>query len=273
MLTGCREPAPSIDRVTAVQRIAVAGSTGLIGSQVTRLAQEAGHEVVPLSRSTGVDLTVPGSVGDRLEGVDVVVDVTRSPVMDQDGAVDFFTQVAANLGSAARAAGVQRTVVLSIVGIERSQDYGWYVATLAHERATREHAPGPRVLRATQFHEFPSHVLERGRVGDRARIMRMPTQPVASHEVARLLLERATDGADGDVEVAGPRREELVDLVRRLVRLRGEQVAVDPVPAPASMAAGSVLPGPDALIRGVDWQTWARTAVPPAHGSQLSRRR
>ena len=83
----------------------------------------------------------------------------------------------------------------------------------------------------------------------------------------------ATDGADGDVEVAGPRREELVDLVRRLVRLRGEQVAVDPVPAPASMAAGSVLPGPDALIRGVDWQTWARTAVPPAHGSQLSRRR
>ena len=37
-------------------RIAVAGSSGLIGSQVCRLAEEAGHEVVRLSRTDGVDL-------------------------------------------------------------------------------------------------------------------------------------------------------------------------------------------------------------------------
>ena len=232
----------------------MAGATGLIGSQVVRLAEAVGHEVVALSRSGGVDLTDPDSIGDRLEGVDAVIDVTRSSSMDEQEAVDFFTTVAANLGAAARAAGVARTVVLSIVGVDRSQDYSWYVATLAHERATRQHAPGPRVLRATQFHEFPGQVLERSRQGDRALIMDMPTQPVASIEVARMLVELATDDGAGDV-----------DLVRRLVGLRGENVSVEPVPAANSVASGSMLPGPDAVIRGVDWDTWAREAVPAPH--------
>lgn len=247
--------------MTAVRRLAVAGATGLIGSQVVQLATAAGLEVVALSRADGVDLTVPGSIGDRLEGVDAVIDVTRASSMDQQGAVDFFTQVATNLAAAAHAAGVRRTVVLSIVGIDRSQDFGWYVATLAHEQTTRRLAPGPRVLRATQFHEFPSQVLERSREGDRAVVMQMPTQPVESREVARLLLELATDDAQGDVELAGPHREDLVDLVRRVVRLRGENVQVEAGPTPASIASGSVLPGPGALIRGVDWQTWAQTHI------------
>jgi uncharacterized protein YbjT (DUF2867 family) len=244
-----------------MKRLAVAGATGLIGSQVVQIASAGGHEVVALSRSAGVDLTDAGAIGDRLDGVDAVIDVTRSPAMVEQEAVDFFTAVASNLGAAARSAGVRRTVVLSIVGIEESQDFGWYVATLAHERATREHAPGPQVLRATQFHEFPGQVLERTRHGRGAQVMDMPTQPVASAEVAKLLCEMATGSVEGDVELAGPRQENLVDLVRRLVALRGDDVEVEPAPAPMSMASGSVLPGPDALIRGVDWQTWARAAL------------
>ena len=245
-----------------MKRLAVAGATGLIGSQVVQIAKVAGYEVVALSRSTGVDLTDPDAVGDRLTGVDVVVDVTRSPSMVEEEAVDFFTTVASNLGAAARSAGVRRTVLLSIVGVEESQDFGWYVATLAHERATRERAPGPVVLRATQFHEFPGQVLKRARHGSRAEIMSMPTQPVASAEVAHLLFDMATGPDRGDLELAGPRQENLVDLVRRLVELRGEEVDVQAVPAPASDAGGSALPGPNALVRGVDWQTWARETLP-----------
>lgn len=238
----------------------MAGGTGLVGSQVALLAAAAGHEVVTLSRATGVDLLAPGSVGGRLAGVDAVIDVTRSPSMDVGRAVEFFTRVAATLGAAARAAEVTRTVVLSIVGIEESQDYPWYVATLAHERATRRHAPGPSVLRATQFHEFPGQVLARSRHGGRVGVMRMPLQPVESGAVAQELLRRATDDGIGDVQVAGPRREELVDLVGRLARIRGDDVVLDAVAAPASMAGGSLLPGPEAVIRGVDWQTWAERA-------------
>ena len=246
-----------MNAVGGTRRLAVAGATGLIGAQVVDLARAAGHEIVPLSRSCGVDLTDRTAIGDRLNGVDAVIDVTRASTMDTDKAVEFFTTVAKNLGQAAAAAGVPRTVVLSIVGIDQSQDYGWYIATLAHEDATRAYAPGARVLRATQFHEFPEQILGWSRRNGRAEIMDMPTQPVASAEVARQLLQMATDIGEHDHDIAGPKPERLVDLVRRMITLTGDDVEVVPGEVPETMARGSALPGPGALRRGVDWQTWA----------------
>src|SRR5262245_61370902 len=108
-------------------RVAVAGSSGMIGSQVVELATAAGHEVVRLSRSDGFDLLRPEGLAEALAGVEAVVDVTRSPSMERDVALHFFTTVARNLGAAATRAGVRRTVVLSIVGVDRSQDFEWYV--------------------------------------------------------------------------------------------------------------------------------------------------
>lgn len=236
-------------------RMAVAGASGLIGAQLTRLARAAGHEVVELSRRAGVDLTRPDAVGDQLSGVEVVVDVTGPPPGSDPAR--FFPTVAAHLGAAATASGVSRTIVLSIVGVDRSPDHAFYAATLAHETAAREHAPGVRVVRATQFHEFPEMVLRRAVRGGFADVMDMPTQPVDSSEVARTLLGAATGRIEGDLDLAGPRPERLVDLVREVVRRSGERIEVVPVPAPPSVAGGSVLPGPDALIRGIDWRTWA----------------
>ncbi|HET9128866.1 MAG TPA: NAD-dependent epimerase/dehydratase family protein, partial [Propionibacteriaceae bacterium] len=141
-------------------RMAVAGASGLIGAQLSRLARAEGHDVVELSRRSGVDLTRPDAVGARLAGVEVVVDVTGPPP-DADPEL-FFATVAAQLGAAATASGGTRTVVLSIVGVDRSTDHPFYAATLAHETATRRSAPGVRVVRATQFHEFPEMVLRRG---------------------------------------------------------------------------------------------------------------
>ncbi|HSN11750.1 MAG TPA: SDR family oxidoreductase [Propionibacteriaceae bacterium] len=246
-------------------RVAVAGSSGLIGSQVCRLAEEAGHDVGRISRTDGVDLLDPSAVARALVGVDAVIDVTRPTQMDADAASDFFTTVARNLGTEGRRAGVRRTVVLSIVGVDRGQDYGWYVATLAHERATREYAPSPRVLRTTQFHEFPGQVLTRalaaGGESGTVEIMDVPTQPVASIEVARALLDLATEPDAGDRELAGPRAERLVELVRDLVAHEGRAVTVVPGPAPASMAAGSMLPQGAVTIAGPDWHTWLENRI------------
>lgn len=241
-------------------RIAVAGSSGLIGSQVVGLARAAGHEVVGLSRTDGVDLLDPAAVRGALAGVEAVIDVTRPSSMGLEPARDFFTTVAAHLATEGRRAGVRRTVVLSIVGVELGQDYDWYVATLAHERATLDRAPGAAVLRTTQFHEFPGQVLARALQeadGTDVEIMDVPLQPLASAEVARGLLELALGGTDHR-ELAGPRPERLVDLVRDLVTHDGLDATVRPGPAPASMAAGSMLPGPGVDTVGVDWHTWLR---------------
>jgi len=240
-------------------RIAVAGATGQVGSQVTALARKEGHEVVEIARETGFDLT--DSDTERLEaalvGVDAVVEVTSFPAIDEAAATEFFTTAATNLGRAATAAGITRSVVLSIVGLDESQDYPYYRAKLAHEKATRAAAPGALVLRATQFHEFARQMLEWNTADGVARIMDVPVQPVETAAIAQVLVELATGEIDHDVDLAGPKQEQLVDLVRRYAAHIGSDVTVEPEQAVPSMAGGSILPqGDDVLIRGVDWQTW-----------------
>ena len=241
-------------------RIAIAGATGLVGSQLTALARTQGHDVVEIAREKGFDLLAPepGRLEAALAGADAVVEVTstRGLLGDQE-TLDFFTGVAGNLGRAATAAGVPRTVTLSIVGIDKSPDYSYYVAKLAQERAAREAHSGALVLRATQFHDFARQMFEWNRDGDVTRVMDVPTQPVDVPEIARLLLDLATGAVDHDVELAGPRPERLLDLVERYAAHVGSDVTVEAAEAPASVAAGAMLPDHDGvLLRGIDWQTW-----------------
>ena len=235
-------------------KIAIAGATGRIGSQLTALARKQGHEVVEVARETGFDLLSPDSdLEQALAGVDTVVDVTACPL---DQAAAFFPTVARNIGTAAAAAGVRRTVVLSIVGVDRSPDYDYYVAKLAQETAYRETAPGVVVLRATQFLDFASQMLAWNTQDGVARIIDVPTQPVATQEIVEVLLDLATGVISGDTDLAGPQRVNLVDQVRALVERSGQDVTVEAVEAPASLMAGAMLPGDDALVRGPGWDDW-----------------
>jgi uncharacterized protein YbjT (DUF2867 family) len=244
-------------------RIAIAGATGLVGSRLTALARKEGHDVVEIARETGFDLIAPepGQLETALTGAEAVVDVTSTRgVLDEKAATDFFTGVAHTLGQAATAAGVRRSVVLSIVGVDRATDYDYYRAKLAHERATRESAPGPLVLRATQFHDFARQMFEWNRDGAVTRVIDVPTQPVDTAEIARLLLDLATGTVDHDVELAGPKTERLVGLATQYAAHIGSDVTVEPIDAPASLAAGAMLPDHDGvLLRGIDWQTWLET--------------
>lgn len=246
-------------------RIAIAGATGLIGSQLAALARKEGHEVVEIARETGFDLLAPepGQLEAALAGADAAVDVTATRgVLDDRQTLDFFTAVAGNLGRAAKAAGVARTVTLSIVGVHKSPDYGYYVAKLAQEDAAREAHDGALVLRATQFHDFARQMFEWNRDGDVTRVMDVPTQPVDTPEIVRVLLDQATGTMSHDAELAGPRPERLVDLVERYAAHVGSDVRVVPVDGPPTVMAGAMLPdSDDVLLRGIDWATWL-TAQP-----------
>jgi len=237
-------------------RIAVAGSTGLVGSHVVAAAEQAGHSVVGLARETGVDFTSRAGLDELLVGVESLVDVTNSPTTDRQ-AVTFFETVAANLGDAATRAGVTRTVVLSIIGVDRVPENDYYVAKVVQERTHRAHSPGVHVLRAAQFHEFPSMAIRWGRDGDTTTVDDLLSQPVAVDEIARVLLELATGDRDDDVvELAGPQREHIVDLARRVVAKRGEDLTVIVRDVPGPMREGALLPGPDALIAGPTFDEW-----------------
>ena len=236
-------------------RVAIAGATGLVGRPLVQAFRQADHHVVELSRATGIDLS--DGAGLDLTGVDVVIDVTNSPSLEQHEATRFFTSVAENFGRAATAAGVRRTVVLSIIGVDQTPEDGYFVAKLAHEHATQEHAPNVRVLRAAQFHDFAGQMLGWMRDGDTAMIPDWPTQPVDLEEVIRVLLEVATreDGAALS-ELAGPQSERLPDMVARL----DPSVAVTAGSASDAIRSGALRPGPDAIIAGDDFGSWLERA-------------
>ncbi|WP_448639400.1 SDR family oxidoreductase [Geodermatophilus sp. URMC 63] len=237
-------------------RIAVAGSRGLVGSHVVAVAESAGHSTVGLDREAGVDLTVSAGLDELLAGVDAVVDVTNSPTMDLQ-AVTFFETVAANLGDAATRAGVARTVVLSIIGVDRVPELEYYRAKVAQEQTHRAHSPGLHILRAAQFHQFPGMAIRWGLDGSTTTVDDLLSQPVSVDEIAKLLVALATGEREETlVELAGPQREHMADLAQRVIKHRNEDLTVLAREVPDSIKNGALLPGPDAIIAGPTFDEW-----------------
>src|SRR5215213_1202747 len=100
-------------------RIAVAGATGRAGRHAVDVLEAGGHDVVPISRSTGVDLITGEGLVEALAGVECVIDVASGPSPDREAATQFFTAAARNLHEAGERAGVRRMVVVSIIGCDR----------------------------------------------------------------------------------------------------------------------------------------------------------
>lgn len=236
-------------------RIAVAGATGTIGKPVVDLARAEGHDVVEIARSKGVDLATGDGLPEALTGVEAVIDCAQSPGLGSEAA-EWFTTEATNLGDAARAAGVRRSVLLSILGIDRTPDFPYYVAKVEHEKVFTEHAPGPVIVRATQFHDFVGNMLVWN--GEPPAVWEFQSQPIATEEVAKVLLAQAVaDDPEPYIEIAGPRPEHTVDQAQRLLHSRGDDTTrVKALPASPCMAEGSLLAGPDTRLLGPSYDEW-----------------
>lgn len=228
-------------------RIAVAGATGVVGRHVVEQARAAGHDVVPLARSLGVDLTTGAGLAGRLAGVHAVVDTTSTRSQSRRRAEEFFGSVTRHLLEEERSAGVGHHVVLSIVGID-DVPTGYYQGKLLQERLVA--GTTSSVLRATQFHEFAEQVLGFAAPGPVSLVPRMLSQPVAAAEVAQALVELAEAGPSGRVpDLAGPERHDMVDLARRVSRTRGLGRRVLPVSPPGAVGrawrSGALCPAGD----------------------------
>ena len=101
-------------------KIAVAGATGRAGRHVVDVLAARGHDVVPMARSTGVDVITGEGLAEALNGAECIVDLATGPSPDEEAATAFFTTAARNLQQAGHEAGVQRIILVSIVGIDRT---------------------------------------------------------------------------------------------------------------------------------------------------------
>ena len=112
-------------------KIAVAGATGRVGHYVFDILDASDHDVVPISRSYGVDVISGEGLAAALAGVDSVIDVSTGPSPDQEVATEFFATATRNLLKEGEQAGVRRIVVVSIIGVDRLTG-GYNAAKVLH---------------------------------------------------------------------------------------------------------------------------------------------
>lgn len=244
-------------------KIAVAGATGRLGSHLVEVLEERGHEVVPMSRSTGVDVATSEGLDAALTGAESVIDVSSWPTPDEKAATEFFLAAARNLHEVGAAAGVKQLVVVSIIGVDKFTS-GYNAAKLAHERAALSGPLPARILRAAQFHEFVPQLVEWSTSEGTVQLPPMRTQLVAARTVAEELADLTfaeSVPVDRIPEVAGPREERLAEAGRLLVEKRGDSLEVveagNPDDPDAELFAnGALLPGPDAKLAGPTFEEW-----------------
>ena len=242
-------------------RVAVAGGTGRVGRPLAEALRRAGHAVVVLARSEGVDVVSGQGLDAALRGVDAVVDVTDAPVRSAREAERFAAAATDRLTTAGQRAGVRHHVALSLVGVDRVAG----PPTFAGKRAQEERALTGRVpatvLRTTHVHDVADAVLAQTREGDRARVPPLLLQPVAVSDVALELAELVVGRPRGRArDLAGPQTQDLVDMARRALAARGQALELVAswrgVPFGPELAGEVLLPGPDARLATTTFDDW-----------------
>lgn len=247
-------------------RLAIAGGTGMTGGHIAAIARARGHDIVVLSRATGVELLSGAGLAGALDGADALIDVTNVTTAKPDVSVMFFAGATKSLLAAERAASVGHHVVLSIVGAESAPD-GYYAGKLVQERLVAAGDVPWTILRTTQFHEYAAMMFHRTRAGAHVAPSGR-VQPVAVLEVAAHLVDLAERGPAGHAtDLAGPQEESLADMVHRYARAIGHRRPVPVVSTPGALGralrSGSLLPGPAALRGTQTFAEWL-DALPDA---------
>ncbi|MGV9599725.1 SDR family oxidoreductase [Streptosporangium sandarakinum] len=241
-------------------RVAVAGATGNIGALTATALERAGHHVIRISRSLGVDLTTGDGLDAALTGVEAVVDATNCTATDRDEAVAYFGATTRNLLAAGERAGVRHHVLLSIVGVDRVEGNAHYAGKREQERLVAEGPVPWTIVPATQFHDFAAMVTSWTERDGVATIAPLLIQPIAPEDVADTLAEIAVGAPQGrHPEIAGPEPQDLVDMARRTNDARGRVVKLVPTWSSLfgpEMAGEVLLPRAGARIAPTTFDEW-----------------
>ena len=240
-------------------KIAVIGGTGLIGSQVVKILNAGGHQAVPYSPSTGVDLLTGQGLPEALRGADVVVNLANSPTFD-DASPAFFQTSMDNLLGAAKSAGVGHAVVLSIVGAELVPGLVYYRAKVLQEDILKSGPVPYSIVRVTQFFEFMESAMSWTADEHTVRLPATLVQPIAAADVAQAVAA-VSAGAPlrGTRNVAGPEVFPFDEMGRISLAAHGDKrtVVTDNSAGLFAAAEGDALLAKDgAIIAKTTYREW-----------------
>ncbi len=214
-------------------KIVVIGGSGLIGSKVVSKLREQGHEAVAASPKSGVNSITGEGLAEALKGASVVVDVTNSPSWEDAAVMTFFETSTRNLLAYGAAAGVKHHVALSVVGTERLLASGFFRAKMAQENLIKASSIPYTIIR----------------------------QPMAADDVASAVGRVATGArVNGTVEVGGPEKFRLDELVRQFLAARKDPRDVVPDPHAlyygVKLSENTLLPGDGAPLGETRFEDW-----------------
>jgi uncharacterized protein YbjT (DUF2867 family) len=242
-----------VDHPRNVKRIAVTGATGFVGRQIVARLRNMGHEVVPLSRRTSIDLasSEPATLREALDGCQSVVHcagINREIGTQTYDAVHIRGCQA--LVEAARSAGVGHIGVLSFLRARPDGPSAYHRSKWAAEAIIRESGIPFTVLKAGVIYGRGDHMLDHlshalqtfplfALVGMRDQRVR----PVAVDDVARILEAAATGDErlrNRTIGVLGPDEMTLGEAVRRVAQAVGRRPAFVRLPVVAHVALARV---------------------------------
>jgi len=212
-------------------KIVVIGGTGLIGSKTVTILRQRSHEVVAASLNTGVNIITGEGLNEAMAGTQVVIDLANSPSFEDKAVLEFFQTAGRNLLAAEAAARARHHVALSIVGVDRAPDNGYFRAKIAQEKLIETSGIPYTILRSTQFLEFLGAIAEASTDANTVRLSLGLVQPIAADDVAAIVADVALAAPrNGIVEIAGPERAPFDEFVARYLKAVGDprEVVGDP---------------------------------------------
>lgn len=242
-------------------KIVVIGGTGLIGTKLVNKLRQLGHQVVAASPSQGVNTITGEGLAEALKNAQVVVDVANSPSFEDKAVLEFFEASGRNLLSAEEVAGVGHHVALSVVGTDRLLAGGYFRAKMAQENLIKDSKIPYTILRSTQFFEFVSSIAESATDGQTVRLSPALIQPIVSDDVAVALADIAVgEPLNGTIEISGPERVRLDELVRRFLRATKDprEVVTDvhALYAGVELDDQSLIPGDNPRMGAIRFEDW-----------------
>jgi uncharacterized protein YbjT (DUF2867 family) len=242
-------------------KIVVIGGTGLIGTKLVNKLRQLGHEVVAASPASGVNTITGEGLAEALKDAQVVVDVANSPSFEDKAVLEFFETSGRNLLAAEAAAGMGHHVALSVVGTDRLLAGGYFRAKMAQENLIKASKIPYTILRSTQFFEFVSAIVKSATEGQTVRLSPALVQPVVSDDVAAALADIAVgEPLNGTIEIAGPERVRLDELVRRFLSATRDprEVVIDvhALYAGVELDDQSLTPGDNPRIGAIRFEDW-----------------
>ena len=242
-------------------KIVVIGGSGLIGTKLVNSLRQRGHQVVAASPATGINTITGEGLAEALAGAQVVVDVANSPSFEDTAVMQFFQTSGRNLLAAEAAADVKHHVALSVVGTDRLPDSGYLRAKKAQEELIRASRIPYTIVHSTQFFEFLGAIAQSATEGKVVRLSPAFVQPIASDDVVAALTDVVLRApVNGTIEVAGPERVPLAELIQRFLTAKHDdrRVVSDPHARyfGAELNDRSLVPGDNARIGPTHFEEW-----------------